>query len=69
MALMIYLLTFMQPSVDPNRFNGYLLLGYFVMWLIVVVYIVSLAMRQRNLEKDIELMEKILQEDEETAVS
>ncbi|MCA9950206.1 MAG: CcmD family protein [Anaerolineales bacterium] len=69
MALLIYLLTFMQPSVDANRFNGYLILGYFVMWLIVVVYIASLAMRQRNLEKDIELMEKILQEDEETAVS
>ncbi len=69
MALIIYLMAFMQPSVDPDRFNGYLLLGYLVMWLIVVVYIVSLAMRQRNLEKDIELMEKILQEDEETAVS
>lgn len=69
MALWIYLLTFMQPSVDPNRFNSYLLLGYFVMWLIVVVYIASLAIRQRNMEKDIELMEKILQEDEETAVS
>lgn len=67
MALLIYLLTFMQPSVDPDRFNGYLLLGYFVMWLIVVVYIASLAMRQRNMEKDIELMEKILQEDGQTS--
>jgi hypothetical protein len=52
---------------DPNRFNNYLLLGYSVMWLIGMVYVASLVIRQRNLQQDMQLMHQILQEDEETA--
>lgn len=52
---------------NPNRFNNYLVLGYFVMWLIGVVYIVSLAARQRNTQQDIQLLQQLLQEDEDTA--
>lgn len=55
----------LQVTSDPNQFNNYLLLGYGVMWVIFVVYIVSLAVRQRNLRRDIELMEQILQEDDQ----
>ena len=55
----------LQPSTDPDKFNGFLLLGYGVMWLIVMIYIISIALRQRNLRRDIELMEQILQEDDE----
>ena len=51
----------LQVSADPDKFNGYLLLGYGVMWLIIMIYIGSLALRQRNLRRDIELMEQILQ--------
>ena len=32
-----------------------------------LVYIVSLAVRQRNLQQDIQLMERLLQDDEESA--
>ena len=53
---------------DPDKFNGFLLLGYGVMWLIVMIYIASLALRQRNLRRDIELMEQILQEDDEVGI-
>lgn len=57
---------FWQTSIsDPNSFNGYLILGYAVMGLIGLGYIVSLAARQRNLQKDIQLMQNLLQEDEE----
>lgn len=56
-----------QSSINPHTFNNYLMLGYFVMGAIGLVYIVSLAMRQRNLRQDIELMERLLQDDEETA--
>ena len=59
------LVTALQPSADPDKFNGFLLLGYGVMWLIVMIYIISLSLRQRNLQRDIELMEQILQEDDE----
>jgi hypothetical protein len=55
----------LQITSDPNQFNSYLLLGYIVMWTIFVVYIASLAIRQRNLRRDIELMEQILQEDDQ----
>ena len=55
-----------QTGVDPNNFNNYLTLGYVVMGIIGLVYIVSLAVRQRNLRQDIQLMERLLQDDEET---
>ncbi len=52
-------------QVDPNRFNDYLALGYFVMWLTGLVYVISLIVRQRNLHQDIALMKRLLEEDEE----
>ncbi|MCP5097758.1 MAG: hypothetical protein GY943_19600 [Chloroflexi bacterium] len=57
---------FWQASVgDPNMFNNYLIMAYFIMGVIFLGYIVSLALRQRNLQQDIQLMKRILQEDEE----
>lgn len=67
MTILLTAVSVMQAA-DPDKFNGYLLLGYGVMWLIVMVYIVSLALRQRNLRRDIELMEQILQEDDEVGI-
>ena len=56
----------LQTSLgDPNQFNNYLMLGYGVMGLIALGYIVTLFVRQRNLHKDIQLMSQLLQEDEE----
>jgi len=60
-----YLATAIQTGISANQFNGYLLLGYGVMWLIVMIYIGSLFFRQRNLRRDMELMKRILQEDDE----
>ncbi|MCA9974860.1 MAG: hypothetical protein KC413_03895 [Anaerolineales bacterium] len=53
------------PIGDPMQFNNYLVLGYVVMWLIGVAYVISLAMRQRNLQKDVAMLKRLLQEDEE----
>ncbi len=55
----------LQSSINPNTFNNFLMLGYGVMATIGLVYIVSLAVRQRNLRQDIQLMERLLQDDEE----
>ena len=56
---------FLQSNVgNPNFFNGYLILGYVVMGLIGLAYVASLAIRQRNLQQDIQLMQQILQDDE-----
>ncbi|MCB9421097.1 MAG: hypothetical protein H6667_14945 [Ardenticatenaceae bacterium] len=52
---------------NPMQFNNYLVLGYVVMWLIGTAYVVSLAVRQRNLQKDIDLLQKLLRDDEEEA--
>ena len=65
MNIIVTAVAALQLATDPNKFNGYLLLGYGVMWLIVMIYIASLSLRQRNLRRDIELMEQILQEDDE----
>ena len=63
--LIIFLTILAQSDVaDPNRYNNYLLLAYGVMWLIGLVYVGSLANRQRNLEQDVQLMQKLLQEDD-----
>lgn len=64
-ALAFLLNVALQNGVDPNNFNNYLMLGYFVMAVIGLVYIVSLALRQRNLQQDLQLMERLLQDDEE----
>jgi len=50
---------------DPNQFNGYMILGYVVMWIIVMVYLLILANRQRNVKEEIELLQQLLKEDEE----
>jgi hypothetical protein len=67
MASLSFLSILLQgPVSEPNLFNNYLVLGYVVMWLIGVAYVVSLAARQRNLQKDVTLLKRLLQEDEES---
>lgn len=58
-------LNILLQSVDPNRFNNFLLLGYGVMWIIGLGYVVSLYNRQRNLRQDIHTLRQLLDEDEE----
>lgn len=51
---------------DPGKFNNFLLLGYVVMWLVALVYLVLLDSKQRNLRQDVRLMRRLLEEDEAT---
>ena len=56
----------MQTGIgDPNKFNHFMILGYVVMWIIAMVYILSLANRQRNVKEEVELLRQLLEEDEE----
>ncbi len=59
-------MAFFQMS-EPNNFNGYLVLGYFVMWVVGMLYIFSLVMRQRNVRQDLQLLHQLLQEDDDSA--
>lgn len=57
---------FMQAGIDdPNTFNHFMILGYVAMWIIAMVYILSLANRQRNVKEEVELLRQLLEEDEE----
>jgi CcmD family protein len=57
---------FLQVGIaDPNKFNHFMILGYFVMWLIVVFYVFMLANRQRNVREELKLLHQLLKEDEE----
>lgn len=49
---------------DPGQFNGFLLLAYAAMWLVVVVYLANLANKQQNVRQEIRLMQRLLEEDE-----
>lgn len=49
---------------DPNRFNNFLMLGYFAIWLIGLGYVILLANRQRNVQQDLKLMRRLLEEHE-----
>ena len=52
-------------QIDPNQFNNYLILGYGVMWAVVMVYLVILANRQKNAREDLKLLAQLIKEDEE----
>ncbi len=70
MTLFIFLNIWLQAGIDdPNQFNGFLILGYIVMWLAFMIYIVSLANKQRNTKQDIKLLRQLLKEDEESSES
>lgn len=69
MAVLSFLSVLLQgPVGDPMQFNNYLVLGYVVMWLIGTAYVVSLAVRQRNLQKDVDLLQKLLRENEDGTI-
>lgn len=64
----VFLNILLQASADdPNRFNSFMILAYVVMWIIVVLYTLTLANRQRNAQEEVKLMQQLLKEDEEAA--
>ena len=54
----------MPETFDPSRFNDFLLLAYAVMWGVLIIYIVNLANKQRNVQQELKLMQRLLEEDE-----
>ena len=65
-AINSFLNLLIQTEVaDPNKFNNFMILGYVVMWLIVMLYVFMLANRQRNVREELKLMHQLLREDEE----
>jgi L-cystine uptake protein TcyP (sodium:dicarboxylate symporter family) len=68
MEQILFLLNTVQESllqIDVNKYNNFMVLGYIAMWLVVMVYLLLLANRQKNVRDDVKLMAQLLREDEE----
>ena len=58
----IFLDALLQGSViDPNQFNNFLIFGYAAMGFIGLAYVISLLNRQRNMQEDLQLMQRLLE--------
>lgn len=50
-------------TFNPDQFNDYLVLGYVVMSAFSLLYVLTLMIRQRNVQKDIALLQQIVGEE------
>lgn len=48
-------------SPEMQNIAAFLIPAYIIFWLITFVYVFSLRSRQRNLEKDLEALQKIVE--------
>ncbi len=48
----------------PANTTSYMIAGYAVIFGVMLIYLISLLVRQRNLEKDLEVLEEIQGEDQ-----
>lgn len=61
----VYIFLILVFQIDnPNHFNEYLVLAYGVLWVIGILYVANLINQQRNAQKDLELMRRLLEEHE-----
>jgi hypothetical protein len=60
--LLDYAPILLQGGVNPNITLDYLLLGYVAMWVIALFYVIGLHSRQRNMQQDIELLKRLLED-------
>lgn len=51
-----------------NRNFQYMFLGFLVAWLIVIVYVLMLAMRERKLKRELERVRKMVEAREKPGV-
>lgn len=50
-------------QVDPMITINFMILGYAVMWVIAAFYVGYLFVEQRNLERDIQTLHRLLKEE------
>lgn len=53
-----------MPTETPNTL-AYLVAGYIVFWLITFLFVISLVARTRNLEKDVQVLKTLMEEQKE----
>ncbi len=52
-------------QINPLITIDYMLLGYAAMWVVALIYVIYLSAQQRNLKQDIDLLNRLLDEEEE----
>ncbi len=63
---MIHILTVLPPLQDATPDTvSYLILGYVIIGVVGLGYVVTLLWRQRNLRRDLEMLEALQREDQE----
>ncbi len=62
-------LLMLWQSIEPDKLNGYLILGYGVMWAIAMAYLLYTANRQRNLREDVKMLRQLLEDEPDSAES
>ncbi len=55
-------LHFLSPWLTPAETTDYMIAGYAVIFTVMFLYMGSLALRRRNLERDIALLEELDEE-------
>jgi hypothetical protein len=47
---------FQEPTPDTS---GYMIAGYAIAFIVMAIYVASFAIRNRNLQRDLEMLEKL----------
>ena len=56
----------MFPSeIPPAETTGYMIAGYTVIFGVMLIYLVSLMLRNRSLKQDVEILEDLRQEEKD----
>ena len=56
-------------QVDPHITSNYLILGYAAMWVVAFAYVMFLWAQQRNMQRDVDLLRRILADSDQAKVT
>jgi CcmD family protein len=51
--------------MSPQNYT-FMFLGFTVAWLIIIVYVISIALREKNLREELDRVKRMVQEGEQT---
>jgi CcmD family protein len=54
-----------EPFMSPQNFN-FMFYGFTVAWLIVIVYVISIALREKKLRQELDRVKRMVEENEQT---
>ncbi len=66
MNLILYAPPLQNTTPDTS---SYMIAGYAVIFIIMLIYLVSLSIRQRNFRKDLELLEELEEKNKESSIN